>query len=97
MDSGIDLGKMINQIRKERQLTLKSVAQKLEIDLSMLSKIENGERQIQKHMLKALSEILDLDYRLLQIKFLSKKIQDEFSDEPYFKEAIQDFISNLPK
>jgi len=88
MDSGIDLGKMINQIRKQRQLTLKFVAQKLEIDLTMLSKIENGERQIQAHMIKPLSELFKIDYKELQIHFLNQKIADEFGDEPYFEDSL---------
>lgn len=88
MDSGIDLGKMINQIRKERQLTLKSVAQKLEIDLTMLSKIENGERQVQAHMIKPLSELFKIDYKELQIQFLNQKIEHEYGGEKYFNEVI---------
>lgn len=88
MDSGIDLGKMINQIRKERQLTLKSVAQKLEIDLTMLSKIENGERQVQAHMIKPLSELFKIDYKELQIQFLNQKIEADYGEEKYFNEVI---------
>lgn len=93
----IDFGVYLHELRTARNFSQKKVAEKLGIDISLLSKIEHGERQLQGHMLKALSEIFDLDYRLLQIKFLSKKLQDEFSDEPYFKDAIQDCISNLPK
>ena len=89
MDSGIDLGKMINQIRKEQQLTLKSVAQKLEIDLTMLSKIENGERQLQAHMIKPLSELFKIDYKELQIQYLNNKIAHEFGGEPFFSESIK--------
>jgi len=94
MDSGIDLGKMINQIRKERQLTLKSVAQKLEIDLTMLSKIENGERQVQAHMIKPLSELFKIDYKELQMQFLNQKIEEEFGDEPFFEEVILRMTNN---
>jgi transcriptional regulator with XRE-family HTH domain len=85
---------MINQIRKERQLTLKSVAQKLEIDLTMLSKIENGERQVQAHMIKPLSELFKIDYKELQIQFLNQKIEDEFGDEPFFEEVILRMTNN---
>ena len=89
MDSGIELGKIINQIRKEQQLTLKSVAQKLEIDLTMLSKIENGERQLQAHMIKPLSELFKIDYKELQIQYLNNKIANEFGEEPFFNESIK--------
>lgn len=93
MDSGIDLGKMINQIRKERQLTLKSVAQKLEIDLTMLSKIENGERQVQAHMIKPLSELFKIDYKELQMEFLNQKIEREYGDDPLIIETIETYLN----
>lgn len=89
MDSALDIGKMIHQFRKERQLTLKYVADKLEIDLSMLSKIENGDRQVQAHMIKPLSELFKLDYKDLQIQYLNNKIADEFGEEPFFNESIK--------
>ena len=95
MDSALDIGKMIHQFRKERQLTLKYVADKLEIDLSMLSKIENGDRQIQGHMLKPLSKLFKIDYKDLQIKFLNQKIENEFGDEPYLKETLEKYLSNI--
>ena len=97
MDSALDIGKMIHQFRKERQLTLKYVADKLEIDLSMLSKIENGDRQIQGHMLKPLSELFKIDYKDLQIKFLNQKIEDEFGDEPFIEEAVSKFLTQRSK
>jgi len=93
MDSGIDLGKMINQIRKEQQLTLKSVAQKLEIDLTMLSKIENGERQVQAHMIKPLSELFKIDYKELQMEFLNQKIEREYGDDPLIIETIETYLN----
>lgn len=93
MDSGIDLGKMINQIRKERRLTLKSVAQKLEIDLTMLSKIENGERQVQAHMIKPLSELFKIDYKELQMEFLNQKIEREYGDDPLIIETIETYLN----
>lgn len=85
---------MIHQFRKERQLTLKFVADKLEIDLSMLSKIENGDRQIQSHMLKPLAELFKLDYKEIQIQYLNQKIVESFGDEPYFEEVILKMTSN---
>lgn len=89
MDSALDIGKMIHQFRKERQLTLKYVADKLQIDLSMLSKIENGDRQIQGHMIKPLSELFKLDYKELQMEFLNQKIENEFGREPFFEETLE--------
>ncbi|MCX6293778.1 MAG: helix-turn-helix transcriptional regulator [Sphingobacteriales bacterium] len=84
----IDFGEYLHQLRKEHKLSQKIVADKLGIDISMLSKIEHGERQVQSHMLKSVSELFDLNYRTLQIQFLNQRIEDEFGKEPFYKEAI---------
>ena len=65
------------------------VADKLGIDLTLLSKIEHGERNIQAHMIKGLAEIFELDFKELQIEILREKIKEDFGKEPFFIEAIQ--------
>ena len=85
----IEFGAYIHALRKEKKYSLKIVADKLGIDISLLSKIENGERQLQSHMLNGLVELFDLDYKDLQIQYLNQKIEDEFSQEPYFIDAIK--------
>ena len=84
----INFGEYLHQLRKEHKLSQKIVANKLGIDISMLSKIEHGERQVQSHMLIPVAELFDLDYRMLQIQFLNQKIENEFGQEPYFFEAV---------
>jgi transcriptional regulator with XRE-family HTH domain len=84
----IDFGEYILQLRTEHKLSQKKVADKLGIDISMLSKIEQGERQVQSHMLIKVAELFDLDYRKLQIQFLNQKIENEFGQEPFFFEAV---------
>ena len=84
----LDFGLYLHQIRKEHKFSQKIVADKLGIDISMLSKIENGERQVQSHMIKPVADLFGLDYRVLQIQFLNQKIEEEFGTEPYFFEAV---------
>lgn len=88
MEKPIEFGTYIHGLRKEKKYSLKIVADKLKIDISLLSKIENGERQLQSHMLNGLSELFDLDYKEMQIQLLYRKINDEFGKEPYFHEVI---------
>jgi len=85
----IDFGEYLHQLRTEHKLSQKIVADKLGIDISMLSKIEHGERHVQMHMLKPVAELFELDFKEIQIQFLNQKIEEEFSEEPYFKEAIK--------
>lgn len=97
MEKNIEFGNFIQRLRKEKQLTLKVVADKLEIDVSMLSKIEHGERQVNSIVLSKLAKIFDLNYRELQIEFLSKKILQEFQNEPFIINAMENCISSLLK
>ena len=88
MEKPIEFGTYIHDLRKEKKYSLKIVADKLGIDISLLSKIENGERQLQSHMLNGLSELFNLDYKEMQIQLLNQRIENEFGDEPFFLEAI---------
>jgi transcriptional regulator with XRE-family HTH domain len=88
MEKPIEFGTYIHGLRKEKKYSLKIVADKLGVDLSLLSKIENGERQLQTHMLNGLSELFDLDYKEMQIQLLNQKIENEYGSEPFFNEAI---------
>ena len=88
MEKPIEFGTFIHGLRKEKKYSLKIVADKLGIDISLLSKIENGERQLQSHMLSGLSELFNLDYKEMQIRLLNQRIENEFGDEPFFLEAI---------
>lgn len=88
-----EIGKYIHNKRVQKGMPLKEVADYLNIDISLLSKIEHGDRQIQGYMLKGISDLFGLDYRSLQIEYLQTKIENEFGDEPYFKDAVK-IISN---
>lgn len=89
MKKPIEFGTYIHDLRKEKKYSLKVVADKLGIDISLLSKIENGERQLQSHMINGLSEMFDLDYKEMQIQLLNQKIDEQFGKEPFFNEAIK--------
>ena len=89
------LGNYLQNLRKERKLSLKDVADHIGIDISMLSKIEHGERQLQSHMLKGISEIFELEYRKLQIEYLSSRIKNEFGEEPFLKEVVLELSKEL--
>ncbi len=83
------IGNYLQNLRKERKMSLRDVADHIGIDISMLSKIEHGERQLQTHMVKPIADLFNLKYRELQIQFLNQKIMQEFGDEPFLNEALQ--------
>lgn len=90
----IGFGEYIHQLRTARGLSQKIVADKLGIDISMLSKIEHGERYVQKHMLKGISELFELDFKKLQFDFLKNKIELEYSHDPFFRDVVVEIAKN---
>jgi transcriptional regulator with XRE-family HTH domain len=87
------IGNYLQNLRKERKMSLRDVADHIGIDISMLSKIEHGERQLQTHMLKDLCEIFEIDYKMMQIQLLNQKIENEYGSEPFILESIEQYLN----
>jgi len=95
MSSGrIDFGEYLHELRTTNGYSQKKVADKLGIDISLLSKIEHGERHIQGHMLKPIADLFKLNYKEIQIQYLNQKIENEFGSEPFFNEAVTLLANN---
>lgn len=88
-----EFGALINSQRKENKLPLRKVAAALDIDTSTLSKIEKGERPANSKMIPVIAELFGLDFKEMQIRYLSQKMHDEFGQEPFFDEAIKNLNS----
>ena len=84
----IEFGSLIHSSRKKRRLPLRKVAAVLDIDTSTLSKIEKGERPANSKMIMPIAEFFGLDFKEMQIRYLSLTLKDEFGKEPYFEEAL---------
>jgi transcriptional regulator with XRE-family HTH domain len=92
MNSDIEIGSYLQQLRKERKMSLREVAEHIGIDISMLSKIENGERHIQAYQLSSIAEFFNVDFRQLQIKFLMQRIYLDYGDQPFLKESLEKYL-----
>lgn len=88
-------GTYLKQVREQKNIPQRIVAHRLDIDTSSLSKIELGERPITILMIKGLAEILGLDYRELQIKYISEKIMNDFADQPFLIDALNETLKNI--
>jgi transcriptional regulator with XRE-family HTH domain len=97
MKSDIEIGSYLQNLRKERKMSLREVADHVGIDISMLSKIEHGERQLQSHMIAPIADLFEIDYKDIQIEFINQKINQEFGDEPFVEEAISKFLKGRTK
>jgi transcriptional regulator with XRE-family HTH domain len=83
-----EFGALISAQRKSKNLPLRKVAAALDIDTSTLSKIEKGERLANSKMIPVIADLFGLDFKELQIQYLSQKLTDEFGKEPFFEEVI---------
>lgn len=90
-----DFGAFLKEKREAKGIPQRIVAYRLNIDTSTLSKIELGERQVNIDMIKGLSEILELDFKQLQIRFMSDKILSDYAGQPFLKDAISVIMKKL--
>jgi len=91
----VSFGSYLKHIREQKNIPQRKVAHRLDIDTSTLSKIELGERQVTISMIEGLAEILGLDYKELQIKFISEKILQDFNDQPFLKDALHEILKTI--
>jgi len=86
-------GETIRKLREEQNLLLRELSAKLEIDASLLNKIETNSRFAKKELVKKIAEVFNLDYKELLIIWFSDKIVNELKDvdniEEIFKIAEQ--------
>ncbi len=82
-------GDYIRKAREEKNLPLRKVAAYLDIDTSTLSKVERGDRPASTEYLKPLSEILKLDLKNVQSKFIADKINKDFGDLEHLTEGLK--------
>ena len=91
------IGNYLQNLRKERNLSLREVADHIGIDISMLSKIEHGERQIQVHMIKGISDLFDIEFKELQINYINSRIEMEYGKLQFIEEALSFYLTNRNK
>lgn len=82
-------GDYIKKAREEKKLPLRKVAAHLDIDTSTLSKVERGERPASSDYLKPLSEILQLNFKEVQSKFIADKISKDFGNMEHFTHGLK--------
>ena len=82
-------GDYIRKRREEKNLPLRKVAAHLDIDTSTLSKVERGERPASPNYMKPLSEILQLDLKEVQSKFIADKINKDFGQMEHLTHGLK--------
>lgn len=89
MDINKPIGQIIRELREEKELLVRQVAALLEVDPSLLSKIERGDKRPTREQIKLLANILKADESELMVAYLSDRLVYEVRDEDLAMEAIK--------
>ena len=82
-------GNIIRKLRKDKELPLRTVAEFLNIDQAILSKIERGQRKPSKKQVVKLAAYYKVKESDLLIAWLSDKFVNELEDDDLALKALQ--------
>lgn len=77
----LTIGEQIRKLREKNSLPLRKVAAELDIDQSILSKIERGERKASKQQVIQIANLFNVDKNELLINYLSDRVIYELRDD----------------
>jgi transcriptional regulator with XRE-family HTH domain len=83
-----NLSDYIRQLREQADMPLRKLAALLDIDQSTLSKLERGERPINRQMLPIIAKTFNVNEKELIIRFMSKQVAYQLVDEKYAKDIL---------
>lgn len=83
------IGDTLRKLREEKQLPLRKVAAMLDIDTSLLSKIERNERQANRQQIVQLAKIYEVNETKLIVEYFSDIVAFEIADEEPTKQILQ--------
>lgn len=85
----IPVGETIRNLRIEKGFPLRYIASELDIDTSLLSKIERGERRATKAQLLKIANLFGVGDVELIVPYLGEKISDEIASEEHAQEILE--------
>lgn len=91
------LGDKLRTLRTKQNLLLRQVAAKLDIDTSIISKMERGERPIKKEQIEPLAEFLKADKVELYTLWLADQVMDLIKNEPLADKALKSVTQKIKK
>jgi len=82
-------GDTIRKLREEQNLFLRELSARLEVDTSLLSKIEHNKRIAKKELVQKLAKVLSVNYEELLIIWFSDKIVNELKNENNIEKILK--------
>lgn len=83
------LGRKIRELRENKRLVQREIAALLQVDTAFISKVEHGERKLNRIQLSKIAEIFEVEERMLLILWLSDKSLEPLREEPLGKHALK--------
>ena len=78
----------IRQLREQAEMPLRKLAAILDIDQSTLSKLERGERPINRQMIPIIAKTFNVDEKELVIRFMSRQVAYQLAEEEFAKDIL---------
>lgn len=88
-------GEYLRNRREQLGLPLRKVAAELDIDTSILSKIERNERVATKKMLPTLAKVLEIHEQDVQIEFIQSIILSELGGLEFLADGLKKVLTKL--
>lgn len=95
--NSISFGELIRKERLEQKKPIRDIAAQINLDSSLLSKIERNKLSAPIRVIPLLAQALHLDYEDLQKKYWSERIYYEIRDQDYAKESLELALQRLEK
>lgn len=86
-------GEFLRYNREQLGLPLRKVADELDIDTSILSKIKRGERAATKEMLATFSKTLEIPQRTIEVEFIKSYILTDLNDLMYLDNGLEETLT----
>ena len=90
-------GDRIRELRKKKNLLLRQIDYQLDVDTSIISKVERGDRQLKKEQIPLLAQILKADVEELQTLWLADQLYNMVQGEPMADEALKLVTKQIKK
>ncbi len=88
-------GEYLRNRREQLGLPLRKVAAELDIDTSILSKIERSERVATKEMLPTLAKTLEVQDKEIQIEFIQSTVLSELGDLEFLADGLKNVLKKI--
>jgi transcriptional regulator with XRE-family HTH domain len=88
-------GEYLRSRQEQLGLPLRKVAAELDIDTSILSKIERSERGAAKEMVPILAKTLEVQEKEMEIEFIKAFILSDLGDLKFLKNGLEETLNAI--